>query len=170
MSECMRGLAEGSVGAAVMWEPYISLAETIGAGKQIGDLESDDYLTGVVALSDWVRANEDAAVAYLKAHIRTHRFIRDNAHKAAQLIHSATGIPVQVAHRVISRVRWDAVPYTRDLQTLERLAVSDGTDEGGKGLQGFSAEPSYLLYAAGTLRLPPIGGSPLMDDWSREPW
>jgi NitT/TauT family transport system substrate-binding protein len=165
MSECLTGILERKVRASAMWEPYISLLQHLGAGEPLAlEHAGDDYLTGVVADGEWIRANEDAAIAYLKAHIRAHRFIRSEPFAAAQLIHRATGFPVDVAGSVITRVRWDAAPYGRDLDTMRRLAALDGSSY-GTPVQVI-VEPAYLSQAARALRLPYSPASSMADDWA----
>ncbi|MBW7476048.1 helix-turn-helix domain-containing protein [Paenibacillus oenotherae] len=148
MRECLDGILKRTVSASAMWEPYISLLQYLGAGRPIetGNLEGrEDYLTGVVADGEWVRNHEDAAIAYLKAHIRAHRFLRAEPFAASQLIHRATGFPAQVTGSVISRVRWDAALYGRDLDTLRRLGKHDNLLEQTNSIK---VEPAYLLHAA----------------------
>ncbi|WP_040714376.1 helix-turn-helix domain-containing protein, partial [Paenibacillus curdlanolyticus] len=79
MKESWDGLVDRKIEASVMWEPYISLAQYVGAGSVLFEEGiGEDYLTGVVASTQWARSNEDIVIAYLKAHLRAHQYMRDN--------------------------------------------------------------------------------------------
>ncbi|MGF7033632.1 NitT/TauT family transport system substrate-binding protein [Paenibacillus mucilaginosus] len=172
MPESLRSIASERVGASVMWEPYPSLLDYYGQGRLLfSEGLGDDYLTGLAADQAWVRAHEDLTVAYLKAHLRAHAFLRSEPLKAAKLVARAADIPVKVAGQVLSRVRWDAAVYTRDLETLQGFL--DGTPLPAPGLPldlhqpGPAYRGEYLQAAARQLRLPAIGDGPALGDWSK---
>ncbi|WP_233531546.1 helix-turn-helix domain-containing protein [Paenibacillus alkalitolerans] len=160
MDDSLNSIMHRHVGASVMWEPYVSLARLQGAGPILLENEvRDDYLTGLVAQDDWIQANESVVTAYLKAHLRAHRIVRDRPLKAARIISQSTGFPVELAARLCSQVRWDASAYARDLRTLENLADSDSA-----GALHFRGE--YLEQAAKRLNLPSLSDEPLPGEWS----
>lgn len=162
MGDCLSGLIEGSAEAAVLWEPYLSWAQLLGAGTPIVSSGSgEDYLTGLMTDGHWADGNEDAIIAYLKAHLRAHAFIRRQPEQAAELVHQASGFPVSVVSRVLPQIRWDASFYSRDLQTLHR--VSGKRHEGG-----FSFQKRYLQEAVEALKLPILPDAPLPGMWSQE--
>jgi NitT/TauT family transport system substrate-binding protein len=171
MGDCLNGIMEGNVGASVMWEPYLSWVQSIGAGVPILSQGFDgDYLTGLMADGNWVRGNEDVVIAYLKAHLRAHEFIRKESARAAGFVSEASGFPVSIVAGVLSQIRWDASLYSRDLQTLNRLSEGQSewlpTSKTESG--GFEFRKQYLQYAVEALKLPDLPDSPLPGDWSRE--
>ncbi len=173
MKESWDGLLGRSVQASAMWEPYPSLTRYFGTGNVLfeGGI-GDDYLTGVVTNGKWACRNEAVVVAYLKAHLRAHRFMREEPAAAARMIASATGFPLPVTAGIISRVRWDAALYTKDIETLERLFAlqpalpSLGGGEGGSG--AIVAAPEYLDSAARSLALPAFRPELRDGEWSTQ--
>ncbi|WNR43648.1 helix-turn-helix domain-containing protein [Paenibacillus roseipurpureus] len=170
MDESMAGIVKRKIAGSAMWEPYISLAKHNGIGQVLfQEGLGEDYLTGVVADEQWALNHEAETVAYLKAHLRVHRFIREDTEAAANLISRIKGIPADVAGQILSRVRWDASFYEKDLQTLVHLQEEDQI-----GQTGASKPPeihtncSYLIQAAKALGLPPLSRTPLQQGWSIE--
>ena len=102
-------------------EPYLSLLRESGAGKLLLEDEDGlggDYLTGVVADGSWAREHELIVIAYLKAHLRAHQLIRHEFDRVVIILHLATGFPVPVIHRVMSRVTVGCSDlYTRSAHT-----------------------------------------------------
>ncbi|ASS68389.1 MULTISPECIES: helix-turn-helix domain-containing protein [unclassified Paenibacillus] len=169
MADCLAALLEGRVGAAMLWEPYLTWAQTLGAGMTVAaDDCGGDYLTGIMADEAWARAHESVTVSYLKAHIRAHELIRRDSLAAASIIRDASGIPLEVILPVLGTIRWDASVYSRDLLTLSRL----GEDDSGPRLRSssLSAGPafqaSYLQEAAAALKLPSLPDMAIPHDWT----
>ncbi|RXZ83666.1 helix-turn-helix domain-containing protein [Paenibacillaceae bacterium] len=173
MGDCLNGIVAGNVGASVLWEPYLSWVQHIGAGVAIHSEESgSDYLTGLMADGNWIRGNEDVVTAYLKAHLRAHQFIRNQPLEAAELVHQASGFPLTIVSKVLSKIRWDASVYSKDLQTLgcfDAPAASDSpiAPKGG-GASRLTLNKQYLQEAAEALKLPVLPDFPLPGDWSSE--
>jgi len=169
MADCLAALLEGRVGAAMLWEPYLTWAQTLGAGMTVAaDDCGGDYLTGIMADEAWARTHESVTVSYLKAHIRAHELIRRDPLAAASIIRDASGIPLEVILPVLASIRWDASVYSRDLLTLSRL----GEDDSGLKLRSssLSAGPafqaSYLQEAAAALKLPSLPDMAIPHDWT----
>jgi NitT/TauT family transport system substrate-binding protein len=171
MGECLNGIVERRVGASVMWEPYLSWAQLLGAGVPLFNEGSGvDYLTGLIADEHWAQQNEPVVIAYLKAHLRAHEFIRREPAQAAAIVSQASGFPAQVAAKAMSSIRWDASLYSRDLQTLramesEPLPLSSGAGPSGARI---SVNKQYLQYAAEALKLPVLPDLLLPGEWSPE--
>ncbi|MFD0673309.1 helix-turn-helix domain-containing protein [Cohnella sp. GCM10027633] len=170
MSDCLSGLVEGRIGAAMLWEPYLTWAQTLGAGYPLAsDGAGDDYLTGLLTDGGWAARHEDVVIAYLRAHLKAHAFIRAEPDRAARLVHEGSGFPVEVVYRVLANIRWDASIYMRDLLTLKRLG--EGQSEllpGASGAGGLDSANRYLQEAASSLRLPLLPDSGQVGEWSRE--
>ncbi|TNJ62468.1 helix-turn-helix domain-containing protein [Paenibacillus hemerocallicola] len=171
MGDCLSGLVEGSTGAAVLWEPYLSWAQLLGAGAPIVSAGiGEDYLTGLMTDGNWAEGNEDIVIAYLKAHLRAHAFIRRQPERAAVLVHQASGFPVSVISLVLPQIRWDASFYSRDLQTLNRVSGRRERElQGGTAVgTGVAFQKRYLQEAAEALKLPILPDAPLPGEWSQE--
>lgn len=175
MSDCLDGIVGGSLDASVLWEPYLSWAKMAGAGVTVsGEGTGNDYLTGLLADDRWAQDNEAVTVAYLAAHLQAHQFIRNSPDMAARLIHGATGYPVEVVAKAISKIRWDASLYNRDLQTLESLDKEDpvrfpGSQPKAGVTRHLPIRKPYLHYAIDALKLPALPDAPLPGDWSEQP-
>lgn len=173
MGECLNGIMAEEVGASVLWEPYLSWIQSIGAGIPVlSEGIGGDYLTGLMADGNWAQGNEDVVIAYLKAHLRAHEFIRNEPVRAATIISEASGFPISIVAGVLSQIRWDASLYNRDLQTLNRLSEvqSDrlpARSESRHG-EGFALGKHYLQNAVEALKLPGLPDTPLPGEWSRE--
>ena len=97
----MAGIVKRKLAGSVMWEPYISLAQYHGIGQVLfQEGMGEDYLTGIVADENWARHHEGDAVAYLKAHLRVHTFIRNDPDAAAELISRAKEFLEKLQHEL----------------------------------------------------------------------
>ncbi|MDF2725362.1 MAG: hypothetical protein K0Q59_5039 [Paenibacillus sp.] len=122
-----------------------------------------------MADASWAKGNEDVVIAYLKAHLRAHSHMRNEPELSAAIIAEASGFPVPIVASVISRIRWDASLYDKDVQTLNRLS-------GGQAdwlptvrtTRGFAHGKHYLQYAAEALKLPALPDAPLSGEWSHD--
>ena len=171
MEESLAGIINGRVQASAMWEPYISLINYHGKGRVLfPEGMGGDYLTGVVADSNWSSTNESLVIAYLKAHLRAHSIARIYPEKAARMIARSTGLPIVVVAQVLSRVRWDAAVYKRDLQTLKNLDSFDAVNLGQmvRNENNILFDSRFLEQAANKLRLPLLSSNHLNGDWSNE--
>ncbi|MDF2663998.1 MAG: hypothetical protein K0Q94_6789, partial [Paenibacillus sp.] len=114
--------------------------------------------------------NEDIVIAYLKAHLRAHAFIRRQPERAAVLVNQASGFPVSVISLVLPQIRWDASFYSRDLQTLNRVSGRRERElQGGTAVgTGVAFQKRYLQEAAEALKLPILPDAPLPGEWSQE--
>lgn len=170
MIDCYYGIVGGEAGASVMWEPYLSWVRAIGAGVPIlSEGIGGDYLTGLMAEESWAAANEDVVIAYLKAHLRAHAFIRREPGRAAAIVAEESGFPIAVVAGVLGQIRWDASLYDRDVRTLNRLVLGrpNGLPEAdGSAAIGFGKP--YLSEAVEALKLPGLPESPLSGEWSED--
>lgn len=131
----------------------------------------EDYLTGVVAEENWVHHHQADTVAYLKAHVRVHAYIRNHPQAAAELVAHAKGIPLAIAARVISEVRWDAA-FIKDMKALQSLHQENSESNVIAMAPAFSNEISfkshYLEEAVKALKLPHLGSGLLEGEWADE--
>ncbi|MFB9324617.1 helix-turn-helix domain-containing protein [Paenibacillus aurantiacus] len=171
MKESWNSLLEKRVQASVMWEPYISLTQYAGAGHVLYESGiGGDYLTGLIGHRQWASRNEPIVLAYLKAHLRAHRFMREEPFTAAKIVARATGFPFPVAVSVLNRVRWDAAVYTKDLMSLRELPAfpSIGPANPLSAPDPLIAETDYLAEAARLLALPRFGSELRDSEWSAQ--
>ncbi|MBN2981342.1 helix-turn-helix domain-containing protein [Cohnella algarum] len=173
MRDCLNGVLSGHVGASFMWEPYPSWAQSVGAAVSFpSDGIGGDYLTGLVADGNWADRNEDVVIAYLKAHLRAHAFMRSEPEKASAIISEASGFPHPVVAALIPRIRWDSSLYGKDLHTLNRLGDSQtgwlSAVNARESRPGFDYGMPYLQMAAEALGLPILPDAPLPGEWSDE--
>lgn len=171
MDESMAGIVKRKIAGCAMWEPYISLVHYHGVGKVLfQEGIGEDFLTGVVADEKWVHHHEGDTIAYLKAHLRVHTFIRNDPDAAAELISRIKGIPVEIAVAIMTKVRWDASFYTKDMNSLAQLhqendAVHTATLS---KIQDIRWNGDYLQQAIKALKLPQLSRHTLEGDWSAE--
>ncbi|PYI54534.1 helix-turn-helix domain-containing protein [Paenibacillus flagellatus] len=165
VERAMERLAERSRIAAVLWEPYISIADYYRIGVPIGEWRGSGFTTGVVADESWARSNGDLVEAYLRAHLKAHRMLRSEPSTAARLLAEETGHPVDAVRRAIANVRWDAALYEADLQAFGR--IDPHSPRGGArptgGAPALRVDLRYLQEAVRRLRLPDIPAHPLPD-------
>ena len=117
----MTNIEQDKVDAHATWEPYPTLMLSKGSGKVLldGSDTGVDYLDGVVADRKWVEANPKYAVAFLRALIEAHDFIRQHPDEAAQIFAEETQYPLDVTQAIVKNVRFDSVIYQKDIKTLE---------------------------------------------------
>ncbi|NOU66641.1 helix-turn-helix domain-containing protein [Paenibacillus sp. LMG 31461] len=171
MDESMAGIVKRKIAGCAMWEPYISLVNYHGVGSVLfQEGIGEDYLTGVVADERWVHQHEGDAIAYLKAHLRVHAFVRNDPEAAAELISRIKGIPVEIAVAIMTKVRWDASFYTKDMNSLTQLYQENDADHTAtlSRLQNIRWNGDYLQQAIKALKLPHLSRQPLEGDWSAE--
>ncbi|RXZ79888.1 helix-turn-helix domain-containing protein [Paenibacillaceae bacterium] len=168
LDDSLSSMMKHEISGSVLGEPYISLAKYHGMGNVLfqGETE-DDFLTGILVDERWAERNQAVAVAYLKAHIRVHYYVRTAPARAAELISRIRGVPAEVAASIIAKVRWDAALYEKDLTTLNLLnpEVERAT--------GFFVENSgvqyrceFLYQAMEALKLPVPSAGLLEGDWT----
>ncbi|WP_328000448.1 helix-turn-helix domain-containing protein [Metabacillus fastidiosus] len=172
--ENMNNILSNQVDATTMIEPFLSMITHLELGKKI-QLEGceDDYLTGIVAEGQWASQHADIVIAYLKAHLRAHHLIRNNPFKIAKIISQHINFPIQVVSIILSKIRWDAAIYDRDVLTLSNIGQThhpvttkwmDNLFDTNK-LRNCFVNDSYLQEAAIQLKLPMMNSSILSEDW-----
>lgn len=167
INDSMNRIVDRTVGASVLWEPYLSLLSHSGDGKILfEDGMGEDYLTGIIANNEWAEQNIGVTVAYLKAHLRVHHLIRTRLDDVVKMVRHSTGIPDIVAWKVLSRVRWDSAIYARDLETLGNLKFK--TDKTQAEPTGIFTKLDYLQMALEQMNMPLVADSPINGEWSQE--
>lgn len=168
LDESLAGMMRQELSGSVLNEPYISIAKHHRLGRVlVQDEPGDDFLTGVVVDEAWASRHSAAIVAYLKAHLRVHQFVRSFPIRAASIISRRQGIPAEVTASIIASVRWDSALYEMELASLNRLnqeqARSNGWLTAGRGIE-YRFE--YLYEAMEALRLPVPESALPNEDWA----
>lgn len=167
----MTSIEQDKIFAHATWEPYPSLILHRGVGSVLldGSETNVDYLDGVVADRTWVEKNRGYTVAFLKALISAHEFIRKNPEEAARIFQEESGYPLEVTRKVAKSIRFDAVFYKKDISTLE--GSRDFLKKLGK-LKKVDLAPflddKYLKQAASELKRKYPGPEVLKGGWSNK--
>jgi ABC-type nitrate/sulfonate/bicarbonate transport system substrate-binding protein len=89
VNDMVAALAAKTVDAMVNIEPYNAIAEADGLGVAVGNLaESDPVPVFMAATPDFVKANPDAVVAYLKAWLEVTKDFKEKPKKVSETIYS----------------------------------------------------------------------------------
>ena len=121
--EMLPALAGAQVDAAVVWEPYPSMAGVQGAGRTLLSSQKiwpDHPCCMVVADSAFVEKNPDAVRRFVAAHVKATRYIRDNRLEAADMAHLFTGQPTNVARAALKNIGFS---YRPDVEKIGEYAV-----------------------------------------------
>ncbi|MDN5348130.1 MAG: sulfonate transport system substrate-binding protein [Clostridia bacterium] len=117
----MSSIEQKKIAAHATWEPYPTLMSYRKVGKVLIDGKETgvDYLDGVVADRNWAENNREYVVAFVKALIRAHQFIRNSPDQAAAIFAEESGYPLEVTKQMVKSIRFDAAIYEKDIKTLE---------------------------------------------------
>ncbi|MFD0678562.1 MULTISPECIES: helix-turn-helix domain-containing protein [unclassified Paenibacillus] len=171
IEESMESLRQGRLSASIMWEPFLSLVHHQKIGKSIFNQELGlGFMAGIVADERWVLAHEDLAVAYLKANLLANRLIRDQPNRVAKIFSVETGFALEVTSLSISKIRWDAALYYKDLKMLNYFEPAQhlGQISPSKEQMEIRFNTRYLRIAAQELKLPALPLTPLDGAWQKE--
>jgi NitT/TauT family transport system substrate-binding protein len=170
LDDSMEGIMNRRIAGSVLAEPYISMIKRDGTGRVLfQEGLQEDFITGIIADEQWAERNHTATIAYLKAHLRVHHYIRTNPVRAAQLIAGLRGLPVEIAAEVICRIRWDAALYEKDLTTIQRFQPDIDGQSGSLNTKGSNVRyrSEFLQQAMEELKLPATGLHPLSGEWTK---
>lgn len=148
----MQSIQENKIAATATWEPYPSLMVYKGFGRILlsGAATKVNYLDGVVANRNWVQTHPSYAVAFLEALIEAHQFIKIHPNQAADIFAKESGYPLAVCQEMVKNIRFDAVVYQEDINSLQGsidFLKSLGDLKNGLNLNTF-IDTSYLKQAA----------------------
>ncbi|WP_171682708.1 helix-turn-helix domain-containing protein [Paenibacillus planticolens] len=132
----------------------------------------EDDLTGIMAEENWVKRHQEDTVAYLKAHVRVHAYMRNHPLAAAERIARAKGIPTEITARILAEIRWDAAFYEKDMRALQLLEQGNKYANATVTAPPFSNEvlyeSHYLQEAVKALKLPRLSSDLLEGEWADE--
>ena len=171
MGDCMNGIIDGSIGASMLWEPYLSWAKALGVGIPLqSEGVSSDYLTGLISDSDWAHKQRRCCDCLLKGTFKSTRIYSTRTGSGILTCSSGEWIPNWHYSSVLSRIRWDASFYNKDLMTLNQLGEGQmdllQSHEANRG--GFEFDKRFLQEAVEALKLPILPDSALPGEWSHE--
>jgi len=167
----MSSIEQKKIAAHATWEPYPALMIYRKVGKVLIDGRETgvDYLDGVVVDRHWAENNREYVVAFLKALLKAHQFIRENPDQAAAIFAEESGYPLEVTEEMTRTIRFDAAIYEKDIETLE--GSMNFLKELGQmkelDLTAF-IDRSYLEQAVKELGLPVLTSTELAGEWVAE--
>ena len=168
----VNNIAQQKIDAYAIWEPFPTLAVQKGVGRILvgGEDTGIDYLDGIVADRKWVKEHEEYTVAFLKALIRAHDFIREHPDEAAKIFAKESGYSERVAREMVKAIRFDSVVYQRDLRTLEgsKKFLQKSHAMGDLNVTAF-VDVSYLQKAFQELGKSYPDDGQLQGDWLTQP-
>lgn len=146
----LTNIEQGKIAAHATWEPFPTLAVTTGIGTILvdGSETGVDYLDGIVADRTWVKENEGYTIAFLKALVKSHEFIRENPEEAAKIFAEESGYDEVVTAEMVKNINFDSVIYDKDIETVKGdldFAISVGNVK-SLDLEAF-IDDSYLKTA-----------------------
>jgi NitT/TauT family transport system substrate-binding protein len=104
-TDALTACKKDMVDVAILWEPFVSLAEREGMAVVFWDKDLYDapYPCCLqVFMEDFVRENPDTIVRYLKAMIKAERFCKENPEKAAALSYKyMPTVPREIIYRSV---------------------------------------------------------------------
>jgi len=123
-SDMADALRTGGVDAAVASEPTPSLLEVKGYGLELATFGGlgNTYPLTVVVRDDFANNHPEVVVKALKAIRRGTQFVNDNRQEAAEAVAAATGLPVDVALKAMSRHTYELGLSPATLQSLRDTA------------------------------------------------
>ena len=118
--EMLPALSAAQVDAAVVWEPYPSMAAAQGAGRVLinsSRIWPNHPCCMVVADASFIQKNPDTVKRFVAAHVKATKYIQDNPAEAADMAHLFTGQDAAVAKSAMKNIKFS---YTPDVKAIAR--------------------------------------------------
>jgi len=120
--EMLPSLAGAQVDAAVVWEPYPSMAVAQGSGRIL--IKSQKIWPHhpccmVIADAQFIEKNPDTVRRFVAAHAKATEYIRKNPLEAADMAHLFTGQPTEVARAAMKNIEFACRP---DVNKIKQYA------------------------------------------------
>jgi NitT/TauT family transport system substrate-binding protein len=121
--EMLPALASAQVDAAVVWEPYPTMAVAQGSGSV---LETSDKIWPhhpccmVIADAKFLDENPDVVKRFVNAHVKATQYIQKNPLEAGDMAHLFTGQDVAVSRAAMKNIEFGFRP---DIKKLEQYAT-----------------------------------------------
>ncbi|MHB8894219.1 MAG: ABC transporter substrate-binding protein [Candidatus Geothermincolia bacterium] len=135
--EMLPALAGAQVDAAVVWEPYPSMAVAQSAGRILEKSQKiwpHHPCCMVVADARFIEKNPDAVRRFVAAHAKATDYIKQNGLEAADMAHLFTGQPTDVARAAMKNIEFGYTPdvkkITQYVEFMEQAGVIKGKNPG----------------------------------------
>lgn len=155
-SGIMDGMAAGSIDAAMLWEPYVSMVQKrVGNNNSViwnGQIWKDDHFL-LLTTAGWIEKNSEAAERLLQALLESESIARQNAEKIKAYISSKFGYDPGNYNNIWSKIELSlslSQAFLLDLEDQAEWALYRGIVKG-------STIPNYLnlIYMDGLDRVAP---------------
>jgi sulfonate transport system substrate-binding protein len=127
--EMIPALSAGQVDAAVVWEPYPSMAVSQDAGRVLvtsAKIWPNHPCCMLVADAEFLRENPDTVRRVVAAHVRATEYINDNELEAADMAHLFTGQPNDVARAAMKNIEFSYKPETKGIERYVEFLKANG--------------------------------------------
>lgn len=118
--EMLPALNGAQVDAAVVWEPYPSMAVAQGSGRvleQSSKIWPRHPCCMVVADSAFLEKNPDIVKRFVAAHVKATKYIQDNPAEAAAMAHLYTGQDAAIAKSAMKNIEFN---YRPDVKAITK--------------------------------------------------
>ena len=127
--EMIAALAGAQVDAAVVWEPYPTMAVAQNAGRVL--LQSSKVLPHhpccmVVVDSKFLQEHSDTVKRFVAAHLKATQYINDNKLEAADMAHLFTGQDTAITRAALKNIEYAVRPDTKTLQSYIEFMKQSG--------------------------------------------
>jgi NitT/TauT family transport system substrate-binding protein len=119
-TEMLQSLAAATIDAAVVWEPYPSMAEAQKVGRVLitsAKIWPHHPCCMLAADAAFIEDNPDTVEKVVAAHLKAMKYIRDNPLEAADMAHLFTGQTLEVSHAAMKDIEFS---YQPDVKGIER--------------------------------------------------
>lgn len=174
MEHCMNSFLQQEVDGAMLWEPYITIVEQLGAASRVETDDQSVYLTGILANQNHLKnaANQQITTAYLKALLQAHQLLHQSNEQAIEAIAEETGFDTPIIKTAISRIRYDAIVYNEDIKRINKIFTDSPSaqalinfDAHGYSHPKIHVDSTYLNQAIEQLNLPELSKRCLTGQW-----
>ena len=127
--DMIASLASGQIDAAVVWEPYPTMAVAQNAGRVL--ITSAKILPNhpccmVVVDSKFLKDNPDTVKRFIAAHIKATDYINANKLEAADMAHLWTGQDTSITRVAMKNIKYAYVPSVKAIQSYVDFMKKSG--------------------------------------------
>jgi len=127
--EMIASLAGGQIDAAVVWEPYPTMAVAQNAGRVLitsAKVLPDHPCCMVVVDSKFLKDNPDTVKRFIAAHVKATNYINANKLEAADMAHLFTGQDTAITRAAMKNIQYAYVPSVKAIQSYVEFMKQSG--------------------------------------------
>ena len=127
--DMIASLASGQIDAAVVWEPYPTMAVAQNAGRVLitsAKILPDHPCCMVVVDSKFLKDNPDTVKRFIAAHIKATDYINANKLEAADMAHLWTGQDTSITRVAMKNIKYAYVPSVKAIQSYVDFMKKSG--------------------------------------------